>query len=136
MHSFLPHHDSMNRMIVVRNAIIAFYCLSFSALVELSGKVLIKADISTTTTASLSHRSFYIIACFLPPHEPSSEPSAQSFELSQTHAIGIHCSPLWQRNSLLGQWEFTTKNSCQAEIFNNVKKERKNCDGEVFKFKF
>lgn len=42
----------------------------------------------------------------LPPHKCSSEPSEQSFERSHTQPLGIHCSPLLHKNSLLGQKVF------------------------------
>lgn len=45
----------------------------------------------------------------LPPHNNSSDPSAQSFELSQTQSRGIHCSPFLHKNSLLGQCSTSTR---------------------------
>lgn len=53
--------------------------------------------------------SFYRVS--LPPHDFSSEPSEQSFERSQTHPFGMHCSPLLHKNSLLGQKVFFTGSS-------------------------
>lgn len=56
----------------------------------------------------------------LPPQPNSSEPSEQSLARSQTHPLGMHCSPLLHRNSLLGQNVLFTK-AIQLNKINEIK---------------